>query len=120
MPSKKPLEWQEQKALVAWIYAKGWKCAHVTNEGNIPVQYRVKLKGMGLSKGFPDLIVVVTKNTGFKILVFIEMKRQGATQCHVKPEQWEWIDLLGECGCKAIVCAGADDAIDELEKIATS
>lgn len=40
-------------------------CAHVPNEGCFPVQYRVKLKKMGLFTGFPDIIILWGNRFGF-------------------------------------------------------
>jgi hypothetical protein len=68
----KPLKESDiQEAFVHWLrlhHPKLW-FNHSANEGSYPVQYRVKLKKMGLCPGWPDLELLI----GGKIH-FMELK----------------------------------------------
>lgn len=74
-----------------------------------------KLKRMGWSKGFPDLLCIVPCWDGKKRIVFVEMKRQkGST---VSEEQKEWIAALEGCEeVSAQVCQGAEQAQKYIEQ----
>jgi len=69
------------------------------------------MKQQGVSRGFPDYIVIVKGK-----LLFIELKRVKGSR--VSPEQLEWIAALEACGVYAEVCAGWEHAkvfIEEVE-----
>ena len=98
------LEHEECKILADWLRYKNLKFTHVANEGKFPVQYRMKLKSLGVSPGVPDYMIIVPQG-----LLFIEMKR---LKGRVSDYQKEWIKALSECdGVEATVCYGADEAI---------
>lgn len=85
----------------AWQYA-----FHVPNEGKFPIQYRVKLKSMGVRSGVPDIIIPVP--CGRYHGLAIEMK--------VKPNkpstaQLQWLEHLNKHGYLAQVCYGWDAAV---------
>lgn len=121
MKNTTPLEKEEQIAFVEYCKAKGIRVVSTQNGFKMPkvgfnhIAYSNSLKKMGLSKGFPDLIVFA-KNSQSNIL-FIEMKRQkGGT---LQEEQKEWIQWLDENGYTVAVAKGADSAIRILEKYLT-
>jgi hypothetical protein len=67
-----------------------------------------KNKRMGVSKGFPDFLIVLP--TG---LAFIELKRvKGGV---VAAEQEQWLEALSVHTDKCAVCYGAKHAIQTLE-----
>jgi len=116
-----PLEKEEQIAFVEYCENNGISVVSTQNGFKMPkaafnyAAYSKTLKKMGLSKGFPDLIVFA-KNSQSDIL-FIEMKRQkGGT---LQDEQKEWIQWLDENGYTVAVAKGADSAIRILEKYLT-
>ena len=118
MKNTTPLEKEEQIAFVEYCKAKGIRVVSTQNGFKMPkvgfnyIAYSNSLKKMGLSKGFPDLIVFA-KNSQSNIL-FIEMKRQkGGT---LQEEQKEWLQWLDENGYTVAVAKGADSAIRILEK----
>ena len=118
-----PTEEQEQIAFIHWCQAKGYKVHHSGNEvggSTRSVKMRaIKMKKLGTSKGFPDLIVVVpVKNIDNIIdsyqLLAIEMKRKkGST---TSPEQKEWINIFNLAGIPAKVCKGCEEAIKFIEE----
>jgi len=61
-------EEQIQQAFVAqmaFMHRKDVIVSHTANEGKIPVQYRMKLKRMGLFNGFPDITIIWGNKHGY-------------------------------------------------------
>ena len=67
------------------------------------------LKAEGVKAGLPDLALLCRR--GSKGALFIEMKKADRSN---KPTaaQAEWIERLRQYGYQAVVCYGADEAID--------
>ena len=114
-----PLERDEQIAFCDYCAAKGFKVISTTNGFKMPktafnwVGYAKTLKRMGVSKGFPDLIVLERNKSNTHEVLFIEMKRvKGGT---LQPEQKEWIAKLDEAGYCVGVAKGCMSAIQILE-----
>jgi hypothetical protein len=117
-----PTEEQEQEALCEWLRLHNITFHHSPNEGMHAVQYRVKQKALGVSKGFPD-VMIFDKPAGEWFVdgigsmpfsgVAIELKRRkgGVTS----PEQQQWLSALESRGWVVNVCKGADEAISFLE-----
>lgn len=87
------------------------------------VTARKKFKAEGLKSGVPDIFIAEPK--GIYSGLFIEMKKRPKTLASgkksyagikVSDEQKEWIDKLNAKGYKAIVCYGADEAINLIEE----
>lgn len=124
--NKKPVpkEDEEQMAFVKWCQLNGIICHHSGNEiggSSRAVKVRaIKMKKMGTSKGFPDLLVFVpvygvTKRVDCYQMAAIEMKRQkGST---TSPEQKQWLKVLEMAGIPSAICKGADKAIEFVESI---
>lgn len=93
---------------------------HGANEGDLPVQYRVKLKKKGTSPGFPDLFIaepvqLYAVPRVFKPLgLFIELKNGKAGR--VSPAQQAWIDALNDRGYRAVVCRDMDEVLAVLRE----
>lgn len=114
-----PYEEDEQIAFVQWCRLNNIIVHHSGNEigGSTPSMKAraIKMKRMGTSKGFPDLIVLVpltgiTDEVDSYQMVIIEMKRKkGGT---VSPEQKDWLEKLEMAGIPGKVCHGAGEAID--------
>lgn len=69
------------------------------------------LKQQGVRAGVPDLCLPIPAN-GYHGL-FIEMKRaDGGT---ATTQQKKWLSLLNANGYRALVCHGANEAIDAIE-----
>lgn len=105
IPKKK--EKLEQMALVEWAaWVHRVKLVHVANEGKRSLRTGSDLKKMGLSKGFPDLMLLKPRK-GFAGL-FIEFKPyKGA---YISPEQLKWLEELNLDGYKALVGWGFEDS----------
>lgn len=122
MPTKPnlcPKEDEEQIAFVQWCRLNKIIVHHSGNEiggSTAAVKVRaIKMKKMGTSKGFPDLLLFlpVTNLIDGKVDAYqpvaIEMKRQkGST---TSPEQREWLRILEKAGIPCAVCKGAAEAI---------
>lgn len=102
-----PTEAQECEVLVAYMRVKGYKFTHIANEtgrGRNAAMMGLRNKRMGVSKGFPDYLVIVDGN-----FIAIEMKRTKGSS--TSQEQKDWIDALTQAGVEARICKGADEAI---------
>lgn len=73
-----------------------------------------KLKRGGVKPGVPDLCLPVARN-GFHGL-YVEMKRSRGVPSDVKPHQRDWLSRLNAQGYKAVVCFGADEAIENIKE----
>jgi len=123
MASIVPLEDDEQKVFVRWCHLNGIICHHSPNEigGSLPaMKARArKMREMGTSKGFPDLLVFIpiygnTDEPDAYQPLAIEMKKQkGST---TSKEQKEWLKILEMAGIPGAVCKGADKAIEFVEQ----
>jgi VRR-NUC domain len=87
---------------------------HIANEtgsGRIAQLQGIRNKQQGMSKGFPDYLVIVNSK-----LLAIELKRVKGSR--VSFEQKEWLAALSKAGIDAFISYGAQDAIDYIEQIA--
>lgn len=119
-----PLEEEETKAFHQWLQIQNIPHTHIPNEiggSTSAMKARaVKMKKMGTSKGFPDLLVFIpvygtTGDVDCYQMCAIEMKRKkGST---TSKEQKEWLKVLTESGVLCSVCKGADEAIKFVEGI---
>lgn len=107
MASVVPTEAQEGRTLVAYLRVRGFKFTHIANEtgSGRGAQFQgIRNKQQGVSKGFPDYLVIVNGK-----LIAIELKRLKGSK--TSPEQIEWIEALNNVGVPAQVCKGAEAAI---------
>ena len=119
-----PLEEDEQIAFVQWCRLNHVLVHHSGNElggSTAAIKARgVKMKKMGTSKGFPDLLVFIpvygtTGDVDCYQMCAIEMKRKkGST---TSKEQKEWLEVLRASGVVSAVCKGADEAINFVEMV---
>lgn len=119
-----PLEEDEQMAFVQWCRLNHLICHHSGNEiggSTSAMKARaIKMKKMGTSKGFPDLLVFIpvygmNDHVDCYQMCAIEMKRKkGST---TSSEQKEWLKILELSGAYAKVCKGADEAIAFVDAI---
>lgn len=119
-----PLEQDEQIAFVQWCKLKGIIVHHSGNEisgSTKALKIRaIKMKRMGTSKGFPDLLVFVpikgaTGEVDSYQPLAIEMKRRKYST--TSKEQKEWLKILEMAGIPSRVCKGAGDAIEFVENM---
>lgn len=107
MPAIIPTEKQECEVLVQYLRVRGHKFTHIANEtgsGRTSQMIGIRNKRSGVSKGFPDYLIIVNGN-----FIAIEMKRIKGSA--VSQEQKEWIEALNNAGVEARICKGADEAI---------
>lgn len=124
MRATPPREEDEQKAFVQWCRLNHILVQHCANEiggSTAAMKARaVKMKKLGTSKGFPDLLVFVpvygtTGDVDCYQMCAIEMKRTVGGR--VSEEQKEWLDILSASGVLCSVCKGAEEAINFIETI---
>lgn len=119
-----PLEQDEVITFHQWLQIQQIPHTHIPNElggSTSAIKARgVKMKKMGTSKGFPDLLVFIPV-CGFDGVIdsyqmcAIEMKRRKGSK--TTPEQEEWLEVLQASGAMCAVCKGADEAIQFIEAI---
>ena len=72
----------------------------------------IRMKQQGLSRGFPDYLVLVEGQA-----IAIELKRQKGSK--TSPEQAAWVEALNDAGVPAKVCKGFDEARQFIETFTT-
>ena len=102
----------QQEVVVEFCRLAHIPLAHIPNEGKRGAAYGARMKRLGLAKGFPDLFIPKAAS-GFYGL-FIELKRDRTKKA--TSAQKEWITYLNAQGYRAVVCYGADEAIEEIKK----
>jgi hypothetical protein len=112
-------EHDEQALLVQWAdrttvrgVLVGDYLAAVPNAGKRSARVGANLKAEGLRPGFPDLVLTLPGRgyqAGYRAL-FIEMKRKGAPESDVRPNQREWLERLNKEGYFAYVARGFEEA----------
>lgn len=108
---KPPSEAEEGKALVSYLRMRGFKFTHIANETGSGAGAKfqgIRNKQQGVSKGFPDYLVIANDN-----LIAIELKRVKGSK--VSPEQREWLSALSKSGVDSFISYGAKDAIEYLD-----
>lgn len=114
------LEKFEQMEFVAYCNLNNITVISTQNGFKMPKQafnwaaYSKTLKKMGMSKGFPDLIVLARNKSKTHEVLFIEMKRQKGGVLH--EEQKEWIERLDNEGYCVGVAKGCEAAINILNR----
>lgn len=106
-----PDEASEQIAVVQYCALKGIPVAHVPNEGKRSVVYGSRLKEMGLSCGFPDLVIPEPRK-GYHGL-FIEMKTRTGKATE---DQKKWLSRLSKSGYLAALCHGFEEAREIIDE----
>jgi hypothetical protein len=107
--TKAKSEYLEHIEVASWLRVRGIRFHHSPNETytNSFAQL-AKNRRLGVSRGFPDLLIVLPSG-----LAFIELKRtKGGV---VATEQEGWLDALEAVGARCAVCYGAKHAIETLE-----
>ena len=130
MATKLPLEEEEQKIVVKYLKIK--KILHFApmNENKQSFSNRVlamrienKSKAMGKSNGVPDLMIPIANK--YHHGLFIEMKRRAkslksgkksTTHTKVSDEQRKWLYELIDNDYHAVICYGADEAIEFIKE----
>lgn len=106
-----PTEAQSQIAFVSECRMRGIPVVHIPNEGVRTQQQGAYLNMMGMSKGFPDLLIPRAAN-GYHGL-FIEMKTKDGS---LKPEQRKWLRDLRSEHYYCAVCHSSTEAIETLDR----
>jgi len=124
-----PSETVEQQKLVQWLKVK--KILHFApmNENQSSSQNRAmaikieaKEKSMGKSAGVPDICIPIANK--YYHGLFVELKKQVKTLKNgqksksipsTSDNQLKWIESLREQGYHAVICYGANEAIEVVE-----
>ena len=110
-----PTEHEEQVALFQWAeaheaqYPSLAMLAAIPNGGYRPMTTAAMLREEGVKAGLPDMALFCQR--GGKGALFIELKRRDRSN-HATDAQRDWIERLRAAGYMAVVCYGAQEAID--------
>lgn len=105
-----PLEAEEQVKVVTYARNRGLLIFSVPNGGKRGLMEAIRLKQQGTASGIPDLILPMARK-GYHSL-YIELKREKGGV--VSEAQQYWLETLNREGMLAIVCRGADEAIEAI------
>ena len=111
-----PLEEIEQEHVFLWAsmeeraYPELAMLYAIPNGGKRAIKTAIALKAQGVKSGVPDMCLPVARG-GYHGL-YIELKRQKGGV--VSETQREWIAALNTQGYKAIICHGAEEAIEQI------
>lgn len=115
-----PTEAAEAKELMQYLRRQNYRFTHIKNETGRSVRGRngqnwraIWDKRDGVSKGFPDFLVIAEG----KVIV-IELKRLKGSK--TSPEQLLWIEAFTNAGTPAAVCKGAEEAIAFIKSVLTT
>ena len=86
-----------QKSVIGRAKRRGWKVAHVGKGTVAKDEHGNPIIITPMSPGWPDLTLA---RTGSRLL-FMELKKEKGA---VTDDQWDWLNLLNECGARAIRC----------------
>lgn len=112
-----PTEHEEQCALFAWAAAMEAQRPElalmlaIPNGGYRPMATAAMLKAEGVKAGYPDIVLDVARGRWHGLR--IELKRADRSN-HATPEQRDWLTRLEQHGYRAVVCYGAQAAIDTI------
>lgn len=107
-----PSEAYEASRLVDYLRFKGIAFTHVANETSSKLQGS-RNKKAGVSKGFPDYVLLLPGK-----ILFLELKRKRSGR--ISPEQKQWLERLNATGSAAIVASvayGFEDAKKQIEEL---
>lgn len=101
-------EQQEQFKFAHWLRLNKIRFYHPPNGGNRDLIEASKLKRLGVSPGVPDIVIPIAVEPYHSL--YIELKRTKGGS--VSPEQKDWLEWLNFNGHRAVICKGADAAIE--------
>lgn len=94
------------EAIVDYCNLRCIPIAHVPNEGKRSLQYGVRLKRMGMQKGFPDLIIPLPKGKYHGLYIEVKVGNNTTTA-----DQKKWLTILHGNGYAATACWGIDEGM---------
>lgn len=108
-----PLEKVEVQKLADFLRVRRIPFTHVANERVASVAFKKKLASMGVSAGFPDMLIFLPN-----LIVAIEMKRAKKSLSKVSDKQANWVETINTYDyAKAKVCYGASEAKEWLREL---
>lgn len=102
-------EFNEGVRLHQWLSRRDIPHTHVANETGGNMRQGVLNKKLGVSAGFPDLLIFLPNGNN----VAIELKEPSGKN-KATTQQWAWLTLLAKHGFYTSVAFGAEKAIEFL------
>ncbi len=106
-----PKEDEVTAAVVEYCSLRGVPVAHVPNEGKRSPQQGAKLKRMGLSPGFPDLVIPLPCGVYHGLYIELKVGNNKTTA-----DQKRWLTKLSTNGYAATACWGVDEAMNTISR----
>ena len=111
-------QWEEHEQIAVFQWAALQQCMmpdlkwlyHVPNGGKRDAATAARLKAAGVKPGVPDIALDVPRGRHHGLRIELKYGKNKPT-----PNQQEWLDHLNASGYRAVVCYGADEAIDEIK-----
>lgn len=110
---KCPTEQQEQFKLVHWLRLQNILFYHIPNGGKRNIIEAAKFKRLGVSPGVPDICLPIPHDRKGHHGLYIELKTISGGV--ISDSQQEWIEKLTKNGYLAVICKGADEAIEVIK-----
>jgi hypothetical protein len=113
-----PTEHEEQVALFQWAEANEGRWPELRNlvafpnGGYRPMATAAMLREEGVKAGLPDMALFCQR--GGKGALFIELKRRDRSN-HATDAQRDWIERLRAAEYMAVICYGAQEAIEVIK-----
>lgn len=107
-----PTEDQEQIKLATWLSKNNILYYHVPNGGSRNMIEAVKLKRMGVMSGVPDICIPVSRSCYHGLYIELKRKEGGV----VSENQEYWLAALRREGYQAVVCKGAEIAMEVITR----
>lgn len=126
--SKASREDHEQKAVIMWSNWQKYQDGklsdylhHSPNGGKRHIATALNFKAMGTQAGFPDLFLFIPKGRYHGLFIELKTPKGKAVDGKIRQagkvsdNQQAMLDRLNAVGYKAVVCYGANGAIDEIK-----
>ncbi len=104
---RKHEEQDEQIKLATWLKKRGILFTASANGVACHRFERMKLARMGVSAGFPDILIPIARKGSNSLYIELKKRRGGS----LSDEQAFWLEQLNKEGHRALRADGADEAI---------
>ena len=113
-------EHKEQVAVIQWFDLQypqyRGRLFAIPNGGQRNVIVAKKLKAEGVRAGVPDLMLPIARHDFHGLFIELKAPKTAAQPAgRLQKTQIDWLDFLGEQKYMAVVCVGAQAAIDTIK-----
>lgn len=102
---------QLQTSVARYLDVSGYPWFHCPNGGSRNPIEGAKLKGMGVKRGVPDVLIVQPTDQHCGLAIELKVGRNRQT-----PEQKDWQEVLIGCGWAYEVCRSLDEVMEVVDR----